>query len=363
MSFDERSLLARIAVLREQIHSHDYHYYVLDAPVIADADYDALMRELQALERAYGGEIPVDSPTQRVGGKVAGGFESVRHEMAMLSLDNVFSKQEFVAFYTRLQQRLGVTADLVLSAEPKFDGLAVNLRYEDGVLVRASTRGDGVSGEDVTANVRTIRSLALRLRTDNPPRLIEVRGEVYFPKEAFERYNAQALLEGGRTFANPRNAAAGSLRQLDASVTAKRQLAFFAYGFGVVEGATLPESYGQLLGLLRQWGLPVCQLQRQVGDVQAAVDYYENLMQRREGLPFEIDGVVFKLDDFAKQQRAGLVSRAPRWAVAWKFPAMERTTVVEAIEVQVGRTGAVTPVARLQAVEVGGGEYHECNVA
>lgn len=354
MSFDERSLLARMAVLREQIRLHDYHYYVLDAPVIADADYDALMRELQALERAYGGEIPVDSPTQRVGGKVAGGFESVRHGMAMLSLDNVFSKQEFVAFYTRLQQRLGVTTDLVLSAEPKFDGLAVNLRYEDGVLVRASTRGDGVSGEDVTANVRTIRSLALRLRTDNLPRLIEVRGEVYFPKEAFERYNAQALLEGGRTFANPRNAAAGSLRQLDASITAKRQLAFFAYGCGVVEGMTLPESYGQLLGLLRQWGLPVCQLQRQVGDVQAAVDYYENLMQRREGLPFEIDGVVFKLDDFAKQQRAGLVSRAPRWAVAWKFPAMERTTVVEAIEVQVGRTGAITPVARLQAVEVGG---------
>ena len=343
-----------IEELRNTIRAHDYAYYVLDNPTIADAEYDALMQELRALEAASGAPVPDDSPTRRVGGKADGAFAPITHAVPMLSLDNVFNAEDFAAFYRRLQERLGSDALLHLSAEPKFDGLAISLRYENGVLTRAATRGDGATGEDVTANVRTIRAIPLRLLTDAPPAVIEVRGEIYMPKAAFTALNAQALQAGGKTFANPRNAAAGSLRQLDPAITAARQLSFFAYGYGAHDGFILPATYTELLAQYRAWGLPVCPLQRALTGADAAAAYMADMAARRHDLPYEIDGIVYKADRFAEQQTAGFVSRAPRWAVAWKFPAVEKTTIVEAIDVQVGRTGAVTPVARLQAVEVGG---------
>ena len=343
-----------IEELRNTIRAHDHAYYVLDNPTIADAEYDALMQELRALEAASGAPVPDDSPTRRVGGKADGAFAPITHAVPMLSLDNVFNAEDFAAFYRRLQERLGSDALLHLSAEPKFDGLAISLRYENGVLARAATRGDGATGEDVTANVRTIRAIPLRLLSDTPPAVIEVRGEIYMPKAAFTALNAQALQSGGKTFANPRNAAAGSLRQLDPAITAARQLSFFAYGYGAHDGFILPATYTELLAQYRAWGLPVCPLQRALTGADAAAAYMADMAARRHDLPYEIDGIVYKADRFAEQQTAGFVSRAPRWAVAWKFPAVEKTTIVEAIDVQVGRTGAVTPVARLQAVEVGG---------
>ena len=343
-----------IEELRNTIRAHDHAYYVLDNPTIADAEYDALMQELRALEAASGAPVPDDSPTRRVGGKADGAFAPITHAVPMLSLDNVFNAEDFAAFYRRLQERLGSDALLHLSAEPKFDGLAISLRYENGVLSRAATRGDGATGEDVTANVRTIRAIPLRLLTDTPPAVIEVRGEIYMPKAAFATLNAQALQAGGKTFANPRNAAAGSLRQLDPAITAARQLSFFAYGYGAHDGFILPATYTELLAQYRAWGLPVCPLQRALTGADAAAAYMADMAAHRHDLPYEIDGIVYKADRFAEQQTAGFVSRAPRWAVAWKFPAVEKTTIVEAIDVQVGRTGAVTPVARLQAVEVGG---------
>ena len=343
-----------IEELRNTIRAHDHAYYVLDNPTVADAEYDALMQELRALETASGVPVPDDSPTRRVGGKADGAFAPITHAVPMLSLDNVFNAEDFAAFYRRLQERLGSDAPLHLSAEPKFDGLAISLRYENGVLTRAATRGDGATGEDVTANVRTIRAIPLRLLSDAPPAVIEVRGEIYMPKVAFAALNAQALQSGGKTFANPRNAAAGSLRQLDPAITAARQLSFFAYGYGAHDGFILPATYTELLAQYRAWGLPVCPLQRALTGADAAAAYMADMAARRHDLPYEIDGIVYKADRFAEQQTAGFVSRAPRWAVAWKFPAVEKTTIVEAIDVQVGRTGAVTPVARLQAVEVGG---------
>ena len=343
-----------IEELRNTIRAHDHAYYVLDNPTIADAEYDALMQELCALEATSGAPVPDDSPTRRVGGKADGAFAPITHAVPMLSLDNVFNAEDFAAFYRRLQERLGSDALLHLSAEPKFDGLAISLRYENGVLTRAATRGDGATGEDVTANVRTIRAIPLRLLSDAPPAVIEVRGEIYMPKAAFATLNAQALQSGGKTFANPRNAAAGSLRQLDPAITAARQLSFFAYGSGAHDGFILPATYTELLAQYRAWGLPVCPLQRALTGADAAAAYMADMAARRHDLPYEIDGIVYKADRFAEQQTAGFVSRAPRWAVAWKFPAVEKTTIVEAIDVQVGRTGAVTPVARLQAVEVGG---------
>ena len=343
----------RLAALREEIRAHDHAYYVLDNPRIADAEYDALMRELRALEAASGEPVPADSPTQRVGGKADSAFAPVAHSVPMLSLDNVFSAEEFHAFIKRLQERLDHSG-LRLSAEPKFDGLAISLRYENGVLVRAATRGDGATGEDVTANVRTIRAIPLRLLDTAPPAVIDIRGEIYMPKAAFAALNAAAERDGGKTFANPRNAAAGSLRQLDPAITASRKLSFFAYGLGAHDGYTLPATYSDLLAQYRAWGVPVCPLQRALDSVAAAVAYMADLSEKRHALPYEIDGVVYKADYYADQQAAGFVSRAPRWAVAWKFPAVEKTTLVEAIDVQVGRTGAITPVARLRPVEVGG---------
>ena len=343
----------RLAALREEIRAHDHAYYVLDNPRIADAEYDALMRELRALEAASGEPVPADSPTRRVGGKADSAFAPVAHSVPMLSLDNVFSAEEFHAFIKRLQERLDHSG-LRLSAEPKFDGLAISLRYENGVLVRAATRGDGATGEDVTANVRTIRAIPLRLLDTAPPAVIDIRGEIYMPKAASAALNAAAERDGGKTFANPRNAAAGSLRQLDPAITASRKLSFFAYGLGAHDGYALPATYSDLLAQYRAWGVPVCPLQRALDSVAAAVAYMADLGEKRHALPYEIDGVVYKADYYADQQAAGFVSRAPRWAVAWKFPAVEKTTLVEAIDVQVGRTGAITPVARLRPVEVGG---------
>lgn len=343
-----------LEALRDEIRAHDYAYYVEDDPSISDAEYDGLMRELRQREAASGEPVPADSPTRRVGGKAAGQFASVRHAVPMLSLDNVFSDSEFLDFYQRLLERLETKADILLSCEPKFDGLACNLRYENGTLVMASTRGDGVTGENVTANVRTIRAIPLKLRTDNPPAVIEIRGEVFMPKKSFEQLNAKALEEGTKLFANPRNAAAGSLRQLDPAITGKRNLTFFAYGYGEISGWTLPETYSDLLAQYKAWGVPVCPLQKQVRGGLAAVDFFKDLSEKRPNLPYEIDGTVYKADKFSEQRMAGFVSRAPRWAIAWKFPAVEKTTVVEAIDVQVGRTGAITPVARLRPVEVGG---------
>ena len=343
----------RITALRAEIRAHDHAYYVLDNPRIADAEYDALMRELRELEAASGAPVPADSPTRRVGGKADGAFAPVAHDVPMLSLDNVFSEEEFAAFVRRLQERLDHD-ELLLSAEPKFDGLAISLRYEHGVLTRAATRGDGATGEDVTANVRTIRAIPLRLLDDAPPAVIDIRGEVYMPKAAFAALNAAAERDGGKTFANPRNAAAGSLRQLDPAITASRKLSFYAYGIGAHDGFALPASYSALLAQYAAWGVPVCPLQESLGSVAAATAYMEELGRKRHALPYEIDGVVYKADRYSDQQAAGFVSRAPRWAIAWKFPAVEKTTVVEAIDVQVGRTGAITPVARLRPVEVGG---------
>lgn len=342
--------------LRKKIRQHDYAYYVLDNPIIADAEYDELMQRLKQIEAMHPEWVTADSPTQRVGGEPLSAFQAVKHMQAMLSLDNVFNQDEFDTFVQRVCERLGMKAqEIRFSAEPKFDGLAVSLVYEQGVLTRAATRGDGETGEDITSNIRTIRSIPLRLRSDcvSVVPMLEVRGEVFMPKKAFAAINRQAELEGGKVFANPRNAAAGSLRQLDPTITAKRNLAFYAYGIGAYEGLDLPDTYSQTLALLRALSVPVCGLQDSLLAPNCE-SFYSAMLEKRDDLPFEIDGVVYKVDDYSLQKKLGFVARAPRWAVAYKFPAVERTTLVLAIDFQVGRTGAVTPVARLQAVEVGG---------
>jgi len=343
---------ARIAQLREQIAEHNHRYYVLDEPVVSDAGYDALLRELQALEAENPGLVTPDSPTQRVGATPASQFAPVRHALPMLSLDNAFTEEEVRDFARRIAERLG-RASLVFSAEPKLDGLAISLRYEAGLFVRGATRGDGATGEDVTANLKTIRAIPLRLRGRDWPAVLEVRGEVYMPRADFERYNAAARASGGKVLANPRNGAAGSLRQLDPHVTAQRPLAFFAYGTGQVEG-DLPDSHSQTLARLREWGLPVSPLNQTVQGVEGLLAYYRGIGAQRDSLPFDIDGVVYKLDDGPGQREMGFVARAPRWAIAHKFPAQEQSTTVEAIEIQIGRTGAATPVARLAPVQVAG---------
>ncbi len=344
---------ARAAGLRAQIAQHDYHYYVLDEPLIPDAEYDRLMRELRALEEAHPELITPDSPTQRVSGTPGASFGEVVHKVPMLSLDNAFTEEDLQTFDRRIHERLGVTGELDYVAEPKFDGLAVTVIYRDGLLERAATRGDGVRGEDVTANVRTIRAVPQRLR-GQAPALLEARGEIFMPLARFERMNEQARARGEKVFVNPRNAAAGSLRQLDARITAARPLAAFFYGLGELEGASLPERQGQLLQWLRTLGLPVCPDTRTVRGVAGCLAYYRDMGERRSSLPYQIDGVVYKLDRRADQERLGFLSRAPRWAIAHKFPADEALTVVKGIEFQVGRTGALTPVARLAPVFVSG---------
>jgi len=350
---------ARVEQLREEIDQHNYRYYVLDDPSIPDVEYDRLMRELQALEERYPQLVTAQSPTQRVGAQPQGEFREVRHSEPMLSLGNAFSEDELRAFGKRIVDRLraaGVEAaeDMAFMAEPKLDGTAISVRYEQGRLVLAATRGDGTQGEDVTHNVRTIKAVPLRLTGDDIPPVLEVRGEVFMPKAGFEKYNREAAERGDKVFVNPRNAAAGSLRQLDPRLTAKRPLDIFFYGLGAVEGWTVPSHQSEMLNTLRRWGLRLCPDAECVSGIEGCLDYYRRLGDRRAALPYDIDGVVYKVDDREHQRLLGAVSRAPRWAIAHKFPAQEEMTVVRGIEFQVGRTGALTPVARLEPVFVGG---------
>jgi len=356
---------ARVAELTTLLNRYGHEYYVLDAPSVPDAEYDLLQRELEALELAHPELKHPDSPTTRVGGAPLSAFEPVTHAVPMLSLNNAFSDltlealaerhAELVAFDERVRKGLDV-ASVEYVGEPKFDGLAISLLYRDGLLVQAATRGDGVTGENVTENVRTVRSIPLRLATATPPALLEVRGEVLMFKRDFEQLNVDQLARGDKAFANPRNAAAGSLRQLDSKITARRRLSFFAYAIAQVDGANWPDSHAKELTWLAELGLPVpeASLRPVLDGVAELAAYYEQVHARRPDLPFDIDGVVYKVNRLTQQEELGFVSRAPRWAIAHKFPAEEALTVVEAIDVQVGRTGALTPVARLQPVFVGG---------
>ena len=347
------SVAHRIADLRRRIEDANHRYYVLDDPAIPDSEYDGLMRALEALEAAHPELVDAISPTQRVGSTPSGDFAEVRHAVPMLSLGNAFSDEEVLDFERRIEQKLERTRPR-FSVEPKLDGLAISLRYEQGRFVQGATRGDGETGEDVTANLKTIKAIPLHLRGADWPPVLEVRGEVYMPLDGFRRYNERALKNGGKVLANPRNGAAGSLRQLDPQITARRPLAFYAYAVGVVEGGELPETHSATLERLRDWGFPVSAENRVVVGAEGLLDYYRTMGAKRDGLPFDIDGVVYKLDDYAGQREMGFVSRAPRWAIAHKFPAQEQSTVLEGIDIQIGRTGAATPVARLKPVQVAG---------
>jgi len=346
-----------IESLRNEIRYHNYRYHVLDNPEIPDSEYDRLVRRLEALEKAHPELITPDSPTQRVGAQPIAAFGTVEHQLPMLSLDNAFSEQELRDFHRRVVERLELADDgryLDYAAEPKLDGAAVSLLYVDGRLEKAATRGDGTRGEDITHNVRTIDAVPLKLFGGDYPATMEVRGEVFMPKAGFEAYNKNALQRGEKTFVNPRNAAAGSLRQLDPRLTAERPLDIYVYAVGVVEDGNLPDRHSEVLDRLQDWGLKTCPERRVVQGVEGCLAYYADLGRRRESLSYEIDGVVFKVDSRAAQRELGFVSRAPRWAIAHKFPAHEEMTLVQGVEFQVGRTGALTPVARLAPVFVGG---------
>jgi DNA ligase (NAD+) len=347
-----REAAQQIRELREQVEHHNYRYYVLDDPEISDARYDQLLKELQGLEREHPELVTAESPTQRVGGQPAREFGAITHAMAMLSLDNAFNERDVLDFDRRVRERLDVE-QVAYSAEPKIDGLAISLRYEAGRLVQAATRGDGTKGEDVTANVRAIRSAPLRLR-GRVPAVLEVRGEVFMTRRSFEQLNRRAAEQGDKTFVNPRNAAAGSLRQLDPKVTAGRALDLFFYGIGSTDGWTVPQRHSEVLAGLRELGLRTSPEIDVVEGVAGCLGYYARIGARRDSLAYEIDGVVYKVDRLDWQRDLGFVARAPRWAVAHKFPAQEETTVVRDVEFQVGRTGALTPVARLEPVFVGG---------
>nr|VFJ93350.1 MAG: DNA ligase (NAD+) [Candidatus Kentron sp. LFY] len=347
----------RAAALKETLSYHSHRYHTLDAPEISDAEYDDLFRELDALEKKYPVSITPDSPTQRVGSTPLDKFEQVLHDIPMLSLNNAFDDQEVREFDGRVRGglRLGEAHGKVpYVAEPKIDGLAVSVRYENGVLLRAATRGDGSRGEDITKNIRTIRSVPLRLSGTGFPRVLEIRGEVYMETAGFERLNAKQHEQGGKLFANPRNAAAGSLRQLDPAITATRPLTMFCYGIGVIEGGELPNEYDEVLQALSRWGLRVNPDSEPVYGAEGCLDHYRRMMEKRARLGYDIDGMVYKVNSLPWQDRLGRVARAPRWAIAHKFPAEEQITKILAIGVQVGRTGAVTPVARLEPVKVGG---------
>lgn len=348
------SVTQRIEQLRSEIDDHNYRYYVLDEPAVPDAEYDRLMRELQDLETKYPDLVTPDSPTQRVGAMPSNTFESVTHRVPMLSLDNAFSAEELTDFDRRVRDRLKREETVEYVAEPKLDGLAVSLHYENGLLVRAATRGDGYTGEDITANIRTIYSVPLRLRGKGWPAMVEVRGEVYMPKAGFEKLNQDLTDRGEKTFVNPRNAAAGSLRQKDARVTARRPLELCTYSVAVENESDLPDRHWDCIQKLKDWGFRINPEMRKVTGVDECLKAYEDLLELRNDLPYEIDGIVFKVNELALQRELGFVSRAPRWAIAQKFPAQEEMTVVEAVGFQVGRTGAVTPVARLKPVFVGG---------
>jgi DNA ligase (NAD+) len=344
---------AEISALKNQIIEYDYHYYVLDAPLVSDNEYDGIYRRLIALETDFPELITPDSPSQRVGGSVSSAFDSVQHRQAMLSLNNAFADDELIAFDKRIAEALD-NRQVEYAVEPKFDGLAITLTYEDGLFVQGATRGDGYTGENVTHNLRTIRAIPMKLATDSPPALLEVRGEVLMLKRDFERLNKAQEAQGGKLFANPRNAAAGSLRQLDPRITATRPLHFFAYGLGETIGAPKFVSHSQALQYLSDLHFPVSDLRNVKQGVSGLRDYYATIGAKRASLPFDIDGVVYKVNAFDQQNTLGFVSRAPRWAIAHKFPAEEATTIVDDITVQVGRTGAITPVARLKPVFVGG---------
>jgi len=346
----------KIESLREQIRHHNFRYHALDDPEIPDVEYDRLMRELLSLEQDNPKLVTPDSPTQRVGDTPISGFGTVQHQLPMLSLGNAFSEDELQKFHRRVVERLQLDdADhLQYSAEPKLDGAAVSLLYEDGKLIRGATRGDGRTGEDISHNVRTIQAIPLRLIGSGYPKRLEVRGEVFMPKAGFEAYNDKARAAGEKTFVNPRNAAAGSLRQLDPKLTAERPLDMYVYSVGVVENGELPARHSEVISRLQDWGLKVCPERRVVEGIAGCLEYYKNIGRRRNELSYEIDGVVYKVDNLALQAELGFVSRAPRWAIAHKFPAQEELTEVLDVEFQVGRTGAVTPVARLKPVFVGG---------
>lgn len=358
MAGSTKNLIAEVERLRREIEEHNYRYFVLDAPTIPDAEYDRLMQRLRSLEEAHPELVTPDSPTQRVGATPVSGFRPVRHSMPMLSLENAFSEEDLLAFGKRVSDRLranGIDAKVIrFVAEPKIDGAAVSVRYENGILALGATRGDGTVGEDVTHNVRTIRGVPLRLRVKKPPAVLEVRGEVFMPKQAFEEVNRRAAERGEKVFANPRNAAAGSLRQLDARVTARRPLDVFFYAVGQTEGWRLPTTQSGILEALQELGLKTCPDWKRLDGIQACLAYYDSIARKRADLPYEIDGVVYKVDDLEWQRILGFVARAPRWAIAHKFPAQEELTVVKQVEFQVGRTGALTPVARLEPVFVGG---------
>jgi DNA ligase (NAD+) len=344
----------RAAALRERLHHHNYRYHVLDDPEITDAEYDALLRELQELEAAQPEPVPPDSPTQRVGAAPLEQFTTGEHVVPMLSLENAFDGDEMAAFDRRVRERLETPAPITYCVEPKLDGVAVSLLYENGVFTRGLTRGDGTTGEDVTVNLRTVAALPLRLQGEAVPARLEVRGEVFLPLAGFQRINAAYAERGARTFANPRNAAAGSLRQLDSRITAQRPLRLYCFSVGLLEGAAWPESQYGVLEALKGWGLPVSPERRRIEGLEAAHAVYADLVARRAQLAYEVDGIVYKVDSLAAQQRLGFVARAPRWAVAWKFPAEEKATVLRSVEFQVGRTGALTPIARLEPVTVAG---------
>lgn len=343
----------QVSTLSALLHRYAYEYYVLDMPSVPDAEYDRLFAELQAIEKAHPEWVRSDSPTQRVGGAPLPEFEQVTHTVPMLSLNNAFEDEDIAAFDRRVREGLGVP-EVAYDVGPKFDGLAISLTYADGVLIQAATRGDGATGENVTQNVRTIRAVPLRLTGAMIPALLEVRGEVLMLKKDFQRLNEEQTERGQKLFANPRNAAAGSLRQLDSRITATRRLTFFAYGVAQCEGTDLPDTQSSIMSFLAGLGFPVCHERSRVIGVDGLLAYYGGIGEKRPYLPYDIDGVVYKVDSLAQQAELGFVSRAPRWAIAHKYPAQEALTIVEAIDVQVGRTGALTPVARLQPVFVGG---------
>jgi DNA ligase (NAD+) len=351
----DQKIIQQVNDLRDKINHHNYRYYVLDDPEIPDSEFDKIFRELQSLEKQYPDLVTPDSPTQRVGAPPVKAFGEVRHKVPMLSLANAFEEDELISFGKRISEIVGKKIDeMEFIAEPKLDGLAISLRYENGKLVQGATRGDGERGEDVSQNIRTIKSIPLLLVGKNVPAVLEVRGEVFMSKKGFRDLNQSQENAGAKTFANPRNAAAGSLRQLDSSITATRPLEFYAYGVGEVTNGTVGKTQEELLDNLKQWGIRISPEVKVVKGITGCLDYYHKITPRREKLGYEIDGVVYKVNSFSQQEELGFVSRAPRWAIAHKFPAQEAFTVIKAIDVQVGRTGILTPVARLEPVEVGG---------
>ena len=355
-SSSNQDVITQISTLRDLIRHHEYCYYVLDAPEIPDVEYDKLIKQLQNLELTHPELITPDSPTQRVGGAPLSQFSSIRHQLPMLSLDNVFDESSFIAFNKRIKDRLELDEEQTVEycCELKLDGLAVSLLYENGQLIQAATRGDGTTGEDITANVRTIKTIPLVLQGENIPSRLEVRGEVFMTHKGFAKLNAEAEKRNEKIFANPRNAAAGSLRQLDPKITAKRPLTFFCYGVGINEGADLPNTHYARLMQFKAWGLPVSDKVQIRHGAQEALDYFKQIGDQRMSLDFDIDGVVIKVNSITEQEQLGFVARAPRWATAFKFPAQEEVTKLNKVDFQVGRTGAITPVARLEPVSVAG---------